>query len=349
MNNLSEYRSELDALHFSPDEIDAIARRATEGAAQAKKPRRRFPRAVLIAAALTAALAVGAGAAGVLPSPAEVFSPIFGGSAAQTEIIDKIGYPVDAGDSDNGITITADAVMGDAYNAAVVFTFRTDDGSPILPDGISAESLLVRGGGASANILGGSHGSAWFVDEIPGDDAVQMVQTISADRSLIGATADAEFDGLYRWDDSAGEAVALAEGSWSFRFTLGYEDTSVTLGGGETFTQSGMTFTIDAITLSPVAFKVDYTVASEVVWSNSGSGQQSDADRLQMQRYLENVEILLTKTDGTVVDLSLSGGSISPEDGVTVCSKSNVFSQILPMEELAGISVGGVYFPVPQA
>ena len=198
-------------------------------------------------------------------------------------------------------------------------------------------------------ILGGSHGTAWFVDEVPGDDTVQMVQTISADRSLIGATADAEFDGLYRWDDSAEEAVALAEGSWSFRFTLGYEDTSVTLGSGETFSQDGMTFTIDAITLSPVAFKVDYTVDSEVVWSNSGSGQQSDADRLQMQRYLENVEILLTKTDGTVVDLSLAGGSVSPEDGVTVCSKSNVFSQILPMEELAGISVGGVYFPVPQA
>ena len=34
MNNLSEYRSELDALHFSHDEIDAIARRAAEGAAQ---------------------------------------------------------------------------------------------------------------------------------------------------------------------------------------------------------------------------------------------------------------------------------------------------------------------------
>ena len=68
-----------------------------------------------------------------------------------------------------------------------------------------------------------------------------------------------------------------------------------------------------------------------------------------MQRYLENVEILLTKTDGTVVDLSLAGGSISPEDGVTVCSKSSVFSQILPMEGLAGIRVGGVYFPVPQA
>ena len=36
MNNLSEYRRDLDALHFTPDQIDAIARRAAEGAARAK-------------------------------------------------------------------------------------------------------------------------------------------------------------------------------------------------------------------------------------------------------------------------------------------------------------------------
>lgn len=346
MNSSFEYQESLNSLHFTEEEKAAIARRAAEAARKQTRPARRPVRRIaLIAAAAVLVLAVGtAGATGILRSAAEVFSPLFGGAPAQTEIIDKIGYPVDAGDSDSGITITADAVMGDAYNAAVVFTFRTDDGSPILPQGVSAESLLVRGGGASANILGGSHGSAWFVDEVPGDDTVQMVQTISADRSLIGVTADAEFDGLYRWDDSAGEAAALAEGHWKFRFTLGYEDTSVTLGGGETFTQDGMTFTIDSITLSPVAYKVDYTVDSEVVWSNSGSGRQSEEDRLTTQRYFENVEILLTLTDGTVIDLSNAGGSIGPEDGVTVCSKGEVFSEVLPMEDMASISVGGVVY-----
>ena len=114
--------------------------------------------------------------------------------------------------------------------------------------------------------------------------------------------------------------------------------------GGETFTQDGMTFTIDSITLSPVAYKVDYTVDSEVVWSNSGSGRQSEEDRLTTQRYFENVEILLTLTDGTVIDLSNAGGSIGPEDGVTVCSKGEVFSEVLPMEDMASISVGGVVY-----
>ena len=107
-----------------------------------------------------------------------------------------------------------------------------------------------------------------------------------------------------------------------------------------------MTFTIDSITLSPVAYKVDYTVDSEVVWSDSGSGRQSEEDSRQMARYFENVEILLTLTDGTVIDLSNAGGCIGPEDGVTVCSKGETFSQVVPMEEMASISVGGVVFPI---
>ena len=107
-----------------------------------------------------------------------------------------------------------------------------------------------------------------------------------------------------------------------------------------------MTFTIDGITLSPVAYKVDYTVDSEVVWSNSGSGRQSEEDSRQMERYFENVEILLTLTDGTVIDLSSAGGSIGPEDGVTVCSKGEMFSQVIPMAEMESISVGGVVFPI---
>ena len=67
-------------------------------------------------------------------------------------------------------------------------------------------------------------------------------------------------------------------------------------------------------------------------------------NRLTTQRYFENVEILLTLTDGTVIDLSNAGGSIGPEDGVTVCSKGEVFSEVLPMEDMASISVGGVVY-----
>ena len=109
-----------------------------------------------------------------------------------------------------------------------------------------------------------------------------------------------------------------------------------------------MTFTVDSITISPVAVKVDYTVDSEVVWSNAPSGRQDPEDSRQMERYFENVEILLTKTDGTVIDMSNSGGSIEPDHGVTVCSKGEVFEEIIPLEELESISVGGIVYPLPN-
>lgn len=346
MNSSFEYQESLNSLHFTEEEKAAIARRAAEAARKQTRPARRPVRRIaLIAAAAVLVLAVGtAGATGILRSAAEVFSPLFGGAPAQTETIDKIGYPVGASDTDNGVTVTADAVMGDAYNAVIVYTISRDDGTRLLPEDITGEMLLVHGNGTDLSILGGSHGSSYFVVEDPAASSIQMVETVSADKPINDCTATGVFENLYKWDEEAGEAVPIIEGKWRLKFEMTYEDSSVTLSGGETFTQDGMTFTIDSITLSPVAYKVDYTVDSAVVWSNSGSGRQSEEDRLTTQRYFENVEILLTLTDGTVIDLSNAGGSIGPEDGVTVCSKGEVFSEVLPMEDMASISVGGVVY-----
>ena len=61
------------------------------------------------------------------------------------------------------------------------------------------------------------------------------------------------------------------------------------------------------------------------------------------------MEILLTKTDGTVLDLSNSGGSISPKDGASVCTKGEVLTEILPLEEMASLSVGGVTYEIPHS
>ena len=162
MNALFEYRNSLDNLRFTPEEKAALAERAAESAGE-KKHRHPLWRTALIAACLAAALAVGAGASGVLKSAVEVFAPIFGGSAAQTEGIDKIGHPIGAGDTDNGVTITADAIIGDAYNAAIVYTIRRDDGTALLPEGTDPRSLLMGGfGGASLDIRGGTAYSPVF-------------------------------------------------------------------------------------------------------------------------------------------------------------------------------------------
>ena len=225
---------------------------------------------------LVLALTATAGATGVLRSAVEVFSPLFGGAPAQTEIIDKIGYPVGASDTDNGVTVTADAVMGDAYNAVIVYTISRDDGTRLLPEDISGDMLLVHGNGTDLSVWSGTHGGSYFVVEDPAASSIQMVETLSSDRPINDCTATGTFENIYKWDEATGEAVPIIEGKWKVKFEMAYEDSSISLGSGETFTQGGMTFTIDSITLSPVAYKVDYTVDSEVVWSDS---RQRPAER----------------------------------------------------------------------
>ena len=45
--------------------------------------------------------------------------------------------------------------------------------------------------------------------------------------------------------------------------------------------------------------------------------------------------------------MSNSGGGIRPGHGVTVCDKGEIFEEIIPLEELENISVGGIVYPIP--
>ena len=344
MSDLFDYKKEMSALRFTNEQKAALAKAAAETArSQTSRKRRPAFRAGLIAAVGAAVLVVGSSAAGILPEPIDVFAPIFGGTVAQTEVIDKIGHPIGASDSDGGITISADAIMGDEYNAVIVYTLSRDDGERFLPEGKTLEnsSLLMGGFGGASWVQGGSHGTAWFVDEDPEDNKVQLVEATSSDVSLTKGTASTEFHDLRYWNGETETDELLYSGNWKFRFKVNYEDCSIRLGGGETFTQDGMDFAIDEVRISPIAFKVDYTVNTEAVQSGGENGEEPPR-----MRFLENIEILLTKADGTVMNLSGSGGSVHTEPGVSVCTKGEIFEEIIPLEDMASISVGGVVYTI---
>ncbi len=352
MSDLFDYKKEMSELRFTEIQKKALAEAAASAARTPAKRRRPVFRTALIAAAMAAVLVVGSSAAGILPEPVDLFAPLFGGSVAQTEGIDKIGRPIGASDSDGGITISADAIMGDAYNAVIVYTVSRDDGERFFPEGKTLENvgLMIGGFGGSTWSRSGGHGMAWFVDQDPDDDRVQYVEAMSlTDEPLTHINATAEFDDLTCFDPDAGQETVLYGGHWKFRYQVDYEDCGVRMGGGETFSQDGMNFTVDEISVSPIAVRVAYTVDEAVQWSNSESGRQDSDDAHQTDRFLCNVEILLTKTDGTVIDLSNSGGSISPKDGASACTKGQVLEEIVPLEEMKSISVGGVVYDIPNA
>ena len=206
MSDLFDYKKEMSELRFTENQKKTLAEAAASAAGSGTKRRRPVFRAALIAAAMVMVLAAGASAAGILPAPVDVFAPLFGGSVAQTEVIDKIGHPIGASDSCKGITITADAIMGDEYNAVIVYTISRDDGERFFPEGENLDSrMLVMGGfGGASWARGGAYGGAWFVDEDPDDDRIQYVETVCSEVPLTKGTARTEFEDLRCMDPEAG-------------------------------------------------------------------------------------------------------------------------------------------------
>ncbi len=361
-NDNKEYTEAMAGLQFSDEAkarmvqnlLDAQEKAADNVVAMPRGRKRRLPRIAAVGVAAAVVLTVGASATGVLKTASEAFQGVFG-PTADTEIIDQIGRPVGASDTSGGVTVTADAIIGDKYHYAITYSIVKDDGTAfdidltntvgngVLPLTFEESDCTLSG------YLGGTHGGSYFFDADPADNAIQYVETREISNGEVrGHTVRAKFKDLCVYDDEMNR-VLLAEGDWSFKFNLDFEDTSVSLPAGQTFDLNGMTATIDEITLSPLALRVDYTVDSEVQWDeNAQSGRQSDHDSEQMNRYFESVQILVNKADGTSLDLSLAGGSISPEGGKTICQKGEIFSEIIPLEDIVSVTVQGIDIPVQQ-
>lgn len=361
-NDNKEYTEAMAGLQFSDEAkarmvqnlLDAQEKATDNVVAMPRGRKRRLPRIAAVGVAAAVVLTVGASATGVLKTASEAFQGVFG-PTADTEIIDQIGRPVGASDTSGGVTVTADAIIGDKYHYAITYSIVKDDGTAfdidltntvgngVLPLTFEESDCTLSG------YLGGTHGGSYFFDADPADNAIQYVETREiSDGEVRGHTVRAKFKDLCVYDDEMNR-VLLAEGDWSFKFNLDFEDTSVSLPAGQTFDLNGMTATIDEITLSPLALRVDYTVDSEVQWDeNAQSGRQSDHDSEQMNRYFESVQILVNKADGTSLDLSLAGGSISPEGGKTICQKGEIFSEIIPLEDIVSVTVQGIDIPVQQ-
>ncbi|MGN8895963.1 DUF4179 domain-containing protein [Flavonifractor sp. HCP28S3_F3] len=340
---MNRYQDTMDRLRFTPEQKEDMVDRLM--ASEVATPRRVLPIRRLAAAGVAAALVLSLGAAGATGALGEVgaaFSAIFG-SSAQTEVIDKIGYPVGASDTDHGITVTADAIVGDTYSYAVVYTIQREDGTALVSD-----DVLARAANPETEALplafqshdttprgykGGSHARTWFFDADPADNAIQFVELRTQDTPIQPGELTVQLRDLELYNEDYTACTTLAEGSWTLKFQLDFEDSSRVLPCGQTFRLDGAEAELNTITLSPLSIQVDYTV--------HGAGDPS-------LDWIEPLSLSLTYTDGTTLDLSHAGGSSAyGEDGVN-CQKSMIFDQILSLDEVASITVGDVVIPVTQ-
>ena len=358
---MKSYHKAMDALCFTTEQKRQLTDRLlTAGPAT---PRRMTLRRIgaLAAAAALVATAGTAAAAGVLPSAGEVFRWLMGADAAQTEIIDRIGYPIGASATSHGVTITANAILGDRYSYAIIYSIQRQDGAALLPETAAAENgalpLTFREAESGLTTAGaGGSGLSYFYDADPADSTIQYVVMMSQDTPLGEGTVRARFGDLYAYDSWAHmeDQTLVARGNWSLEFDFRFDDCSLSLPSGQTFHLGGAEAVLDQIILSPLSIHVSYTVDTLEQWDpqtpeeNRADGSASAHDQDMADQFFDQLAITVHLKDGSTLVLSGLGGSIDPTGGKIVCSKGGLLPEIVPLDQVEALTVGTVTLPMEE-
>lgn len=359
---MKRYQDTMDSLHFTPEQKARMVDQLMEASASPVRRPHTFRRVAVAGVAAALALSVGvAGATGVLSDVGESFSALFDVSAAQTEIIDQIGYPVGASATADGITITADAIVGDTYSYAIVYSIAREDGQPLVSDQVlsgseeyegrlplSFEDYDLRPSGplASLSAGGGGGGFSHFYDADPTDNTIQFVTFWTSDTPIRSGKVTATFRGLYNTTDGYANKTLLTEGPWTLEFTMAFEDASLSLPAGQALRVGGMDATLDSVTLSPLSIMVEYTVHQEVPETERETGRADKAT--DPYAPFRDLPVVISYTDGSTLEIKSANSSIHSGSGRTECTKGVIFDTIRPLEEVASVTVGDVVIPVPH-
>lgn len=371
--NSNDYRHALEHISFTDNAKQHMANSIAQSVASSdaataqsnfngtrRKPRiARHPvRTVARIAAVTAVLAIvigGAGTAmatGVLPLPSDMLSDIFDGPASQTEIIDRIGRPVGASCSNNGVTVTADAIMGDKDMVTIAYTLTFDDPAALKKLSEPGENGTIAGSVDGNVYVDGEHGGqgqSWLIDKNPNDSSIQYFAQFSVESpGLMGRTVRTHINSLVvpRAGKELPEYKKILTGPWDLKFQLNYEDTSVTIPAPKLVNFNGTKATIQEATVSCVGVSVRYNIDRSIEHDNN-SGKMSQNMEESMDA-VGNIPLIVTFKDGHVEDATRHSGYFANklDNGTTDVHKTWPFSQVCDTDKIASVQIGDTVIPM---
>lgn len=371
--NSNDYRHALEHISFTDNAKQHMANSIAQSVASSdaataqsnfngtrRKPRiARHPvRTVARIAAVTAVLAIvigGAGTAmatGVLPLPSDMLSDIFDGPASQTEIIDRIGRPVGASCSNNGVTVTADAIMGDKDMVTIAYTLTFDDPAALKKLSEPGENGAIAGSVDGNVYVDGEHGGqgqSWLIDKNPNDSSIQYFAQFSVESpGLMGRTVRTHINSLVvpRAGKELPEYKKILTGPWDLKFQLNYEDTSVTIPAPKSVNFNGTKATIQEATVSCVGVSVRYNIDRSIEHDNN-SGKMSQNMEESMDA-VGNIPLIVTFKDGHVEDATSHSGYFANklDNGTTDVHKTWPFSQVCDTDKIASVQIGDTVIPM---
>lgn len=371
--NSNDYRHALEHISFTDNAKQHMANSIAQSVASSdaataqsnfngtrRKPRiARHPvRTVARIAAVTAVLAIvigGAGTAmatGVLPLPSDMLSDIFDGPASQTEIIDRIGRPVGASCSNNGVTVTADAIMGDKDMVTIAYTLTFDDPAALKKLSDPGENGTIAGSVDGNVYVDGEHGGqgqSWLIDKNPNDSSIQYFAQFSVESpGLMGRTVRTHINSLVvpRAGKELPEYKIILTGPWDLKFQLNYEDTSVTIPAPKSVNFNGTKATIQEATVSCVGVSVRYNIDRSIEHDNN-SGKMSQNMEESMDA-VGNIPLIVTFKDGHVEDATSHSGYFANklDNGTTDVHKTWPFLQVCDTDKIASVQIGDTVIPM---
>lgn len=297
------------------------------------RPRRRWLPNLAAACLTVCLLAIPVSAEVTTGYISNLLAPIYG--MAQTELVDSVGVPIGASATVEGYTLTADAVIGDRYNIAIVYTLRREDGG-ILPEGICFDG----GWGLMAQGRGSGGGSFSFARSEDGRTLTVTEEWTSSRRLFLWSRkADVTFRDLV-YEAENGEWILLQEGSWNLKFTIRYKDTTVDLPVRdlEITSSGGKGYTIHRVRLSPFGLHMSLTVPNPD-YDGSAAGSEQD------------FTVSLRLADGTVMEaedwnMSRSGSLNEPTQQGTFGTS---FPVPIPLEDIEALLICGTEVPVTRS
>lgn len=371
--NSNDYRHALEHISFTDNAKQHMANSIAQSVASSdaataqsnfngtrRKPRiaRHLVRTVARIAAVTAVLAIvigGAGTAmatGVLPLPSDMLSDIFDGPASQTEIIDRIGRPVGASCSNNGVTVTADAIMGDKDMVTIAYTLTFDDPAALKKLSEPGENGTIAGSVDGNVYVDGEHGGqgqSWLIDKNPNDSSIQYFAQFSVESpGLMGRTVRTHINSLVvpRAGKELPEYKKILTGPWDLKFQLNYENTSVTIPAPKSVNFNGTKATIQEATVSCVGVSVRYNIDRSIEHDNN-SGKMSQNMEESMDA-VGNIPLIVTFKDGHVEDATSHSGYFANklDNGTTDVHKTWPFSQVCDTDKIASVQIGDTVIPM---
>ena len=309
-------------------------------------------------------------------APVAAFSALFGiSSPAQTQVIQDRAQVIQTSDTDNGVTVSMESVMGDAHNAQILFSIRRTDGQPLLPQRpdlswlINQDHALLFEEDSTLNMFTPAEddqpdryllsSALHFVPFEATDSVLYFLFSVSSPNyPLPSGGMSLTLRNLCSYGPVSGKdekgSIPLVEGTWDLSFHLEYDTSTLSLPTGQTFHHGPLTGTVEEIRLSPISIYLSfrYTFEEETL----AAGYDPGATELSKEAWLEeqkrewfsNLPLYVTFPDGTTQDIQQDTVDLGGFSQGSVYTLSGALQTVLPLDSIASFHLGDLTIPLPD-